>query len=437
MFTVRPASYVNIGGAAFAALFPRPQTLTTVLVQLRKVHPMTLRRWIVTDVELGKAFGRRLSVMLLAAVPVIVFAAATAPVEAAGAGAASAIAVGGTVPSLVHQARVNCRSYREGNHIVTIYCRDGFMCVAGDMCRPGPEMQRQALLAQERRMLEEQQRARERAAAAAAAAAAQQRNNQSSPTGPTTHDPRNIPSPQYGQPNVLGSAQTGTDNPKIVPTTPSGHLNGTKPNHDPRNIPGSQHLPGIEPGRGPSGSQTNQSTSVNSTSTTKTTTSSWSWFGWWSQPIGTPSEALPAAAPAAPERPEPVARPSQPPPRAEQPRPEPQRPAAQNPAPAPQRAAPAISPAPAPEPVTFQIPFGAFVGFGLIVAVIAIGLLLRSLKQLRRVRPNEPMHRNGVVVRPRLDPGEQSVTMFDQPAAGTAVTIRTLTGQPRLSITMG
>lgn len=57
------------------------------------------------------------------------------------------------LPSLIINARVDCRTYRQGNKTITEYCKDGYVCGRDKKCLPGPEMQRK--LDDEKKKLEE------------------------------------------------------------------------------------------------------------------------------------------------------------------------------------------------------------------------------------------------------------------------------------------
>jgi hypothetical protein len=77
-------------------------------------------------------------------------AGATPLVQPPSAGVRAAIAN----HSLIVQARVVCRVYREGNQRITKYCEDGYLCSPNDKCSPGPEMRRKAEAERARRLAE-------------------------------------------------------------------------------------------------------------------------------------------------------------------------------------------------------------------------------------------------------------------------------------------
>ncbi len=88
---------------------------------------------------------------------------------------AAMLLVCGFIPSFwdVAEARNVCRTYREGNATVTVYCEDGYQCAPNNKCKMGPELKarmerpfNQAIsaLEQMQRNLEEMRRNAERQA---------------------------------------------------------------------------------------------------------------------------------------------------------------------------------------------------------------------------------------------------------------------------------
>lgn len=142
------------------------------------------------------------------------------------------------VDRLVHEAKVICRRFQVGNVIRTLYCNDGYVCVANDKCAPGPALQRKLDEAAAAKRRAEEARAKEAAAQAKAIASAKQREAFSRF------------SYRFSQTQIVSTRRELRRSLEIAISTSQGGTAGWSPGHyqvlkdDPRNIPSPRYQQG-------------------------------------------------------------------------------------------------------------------------------------------------------------------------------------------------
>lgn len=130
--------------------------------------------------------------------------------------------VAGSPFSAVEPVIVVCSKYREGNQIITEYCKDGYVCGEGNKCNPGPELQRQ--IDEENRKREEALQKLQDDMKAADRDLMVNLRRLEEMADPASADWRRVPSPQRDMP-VAGNVYQ----PAYYPARPaSSYVSGTR-----------------------------------------------------------------------------------------------------------------------------------------------------------------------------------------------------------------